>query len=489
MILDGNPSFTRPRYPKYLAGDVESEDELSAVADVAVRRAGGRGALGPIARGANVLIVSTEDQDPSVLSLLATAMRDVGAATVTDLKWSELGLPAGRYSAADGWRELSDERVETVISAGERVEQDALGRLLDAHPEFDHIYAGDGGEGHYRILFGEKFRANWMYRRREDLLARYTNFPVELQRLLEGRLVAMFGRAAGVHITDPEGTDISWDVTPDEAALWQRGSRIPWHIIGTTIEGVRFAQVRPAFGGNRVGSLAKFAPFAARHYPTINGVIAGTVNHTGFFPRIKVSVKNGRIESIEGGGEYGRRLNELVDRFRDVQYPGYPEPGYHYLNDATIGSNPKTFRAMDTLWSTASPWYGGGNERYRAGVIHFGFGAEHDDPEFLKFGKDEQVPIKHMAHVHAYFPTYEIKDRATGEWFKVVDNGRLTVLDDPAVRRVASLLANPDDLLAYDWIPAIPGVNFEGDYERDYAPDPVAWIRRDVSGEFGDPVN
>ena len=28
---------------------------------------------------------------------------------------------------------------------------------------------------------------------------------------------------------------------------------------------------------------------------------------------------------------------------------GYPEPGYHYFNDATIGANPKTFRSMETL--------------------------------------------------------------------------------------------------------------------------------------------
>lgn len=94
-----------------------------------------------------------------------------------------------------------------------------------------------------------------------------------------------------------------------------------------------------------------------------------------------------------------------------------------------------------------------------------------------------------MAHVHAYFATYEIKDRQTGEWFKVIDRGRLTVLDDPVVRRVASLIANPNDLLAYDWVPAVPGINWPGDYLRDYAPDPVPWIRRDMAGEFGHPVD
>lgn len=484
----GDDRHSAPRFPGYMQVDSIGPGELEAVADAAVQRTGGRGVLGPIKPDANILILTTEDQDEDVFGIIADAMRRAGAKQVTGIKWSSLGLPTGDYSAADGWRELSNEHVDTVIAAGERVEQEALLKLLAEHPEYDQVYAGDAGEGHFKMAIGEKFRANWMYRRREDLLARYTNFPVQIQRLLERKLIDMFARASAVHITDPEGTDLSWEVSADEARLWRQGSWIPWHIIGTTIEAVRFAQVRPSFGGNRIDSLRRFAPIAAEHYPTINGVVAGTVNHTGFFPRIVVTVKGGKISSIEGGGEYGRRFAEIVDRFKDVQYPAYPGPGYHFINDATIGSNPKTFRAVETLWHTATPWYGGGNERYRAGVIHFGFGAEHDDPEFIKFGRENHVPIKHMAHVHAYFPTYEIKDRTSGEWFKVIDRGRLTVLDDPAVRRLASLIANPDDLLSYDWIPAIPGINYDGDYARDFAPDPVGWIRRDVAGEFGRPV-
>jgi hypothetical protein len=485
-MQDGKHS--EPRYPAYILEETKGADELAAVAEAAVQRAGGRGALGPIQKGAKILAMTTEDQDESIFQLLADAMKAAGAASVTEMKWSELGLPTGTYSAADGWRELSDEHVGDTIRNGERIEQDALLKLLEQHPEFDCIYAGDAGEGHYKMALGERFRANWMYRKREDLLARYTNFPVQIQRLLERKLVDMFSHAEAVHITDPEGTDLSWDVSEDEAELWKRGSWIPWHIIGTTIEAVRFAQVRPSFGGNRIDSLRKFAPIAAEHYPTINGVVAGTVNHTGFFPHIRIKVEGGKIASVDGGGEYGRRLSEIVERYKNVQYPAYPGPGYHFINDATIGSNPKTFREMETLWHTATPWYGGGNERYRAGVIHFGFGAEHDDPEFLKFGRENQVPIKHMAHVHAYFADYEIKDRRSGEWVKLIDRGRLTVLEDPAVRRLASLIANPDDLLAYDWVPAVPGINYAGDYQRDYASDPVPWIRRDVAGEFGRPV-
>jgi len=480
---------TTPRYPRYLNPSSISREELQAAAEAAVGRAGGRGALGPITKGAKVLVMTADDQDMETMGVIEEAMRDAGAASVRMLTWSSLGLPTGDFSAAEGERELSDLRVNTIIKAGERVEQDALKRLLATDGDYTHIYSGDAGEGHYRIALGERFKANWMYRKREDLLARYLNFPVHIQRLLERKLVDSFSRASEVRITDPEGTDIGWNVTEDEAKLWSKGAWIPWHIIGTTIEAVRFAQVRPSFGGSIKDSLRHFAPIAKRHYPGINGVISGTVNHTGFYPKVKVTVQEGRISSIEGGGKYGERFREIVDRFKNVQYPGYPAPGYHFLNDATIGSNPKTFRTIQSLWHTAIPWIGGGNERYRAGVVHFGFGAEHDDPEFIKFGVENKAPVKHMPHVHAYFPTYQIKDRATGAWFKVIDEGRLTVLDDPAVRRLAALIADPDELLAYDWVPAIPGVNHPGDYARDYAPDPTAWIRRDVAGEFGRPVS
>jgi hypothetical protein len=486
-VLNGD-RHTKPRYPAYLRPASISQEELVSAADAAANRIGGRGALGPIDKGAKVLVVSADDQDKETLDLLEAAVRRAGAASFRFVTWSSLGLPTGEYSAADGWRELSEERMETVIKAGERVEQDAMKRFLEKDNDFTHIYCGDAGEGHYKIALGDRFKANWMYRKREDLLARYTNFPAQIQRTLEGKLVKLFQRAAEVRITDPEGTDIGWNCTEEEARLWSQGAWIPWHIIGTTIEGVRFAQVRPSMGGNKIDSLRKFAPIAKRHYPGINGVVAGTVNHTGFFPRMSVTVEAGQVTKIEGGGDYGRRFREAVDRFRTVQYPGYPYPGWHFINDATIGGNPKTFRTFDSLWSTAIPWLGGGNERYRAGVIHFGWGAEHDDPEFIEFGMKNKAPTKHMAHIHSYFGTYKIKDRASGEWFDVIKDGRLQVLEDPAVRRVASLLADPDELLAYDWVPAIPGINHPGDYRTDFAPDPVKWIRRDQAGEFGRPV-
>jgi hypothetical protein len=112
------------------ANSAVSQGELEAVADAAVQRVGGRGVLGPIDNGANIVVLTTEDQDEAIFELIADAMRRAGASQVTHVKWSSLGLPTGDFSAADGWRELSDAHVETTISAGERVEQDALLKLV-----------------------------------------------------------------------------------------------------------------------------------------------------------------------------------------------------------------------------------------------------------------------------------------------------------------------------------------------------------------------
>jgi hypothetical protein len=38
-------------------------------------------------------------------------------------------------------------------------------------------------------------------------------------------------------------------------------------------------------------------------------------------------------------------------------------------------------------------------------------------------------------------------------------------------------------------VPAIPGINYPGDYHKDFAPDPVAWIKRDITGEFSQAVS
>ena len=117
-------------------------------------------------------------------------------------------------------------------------------------------------------------------------------------------------------------------------------------------------------------------------------------------------------------------------------------------------------------------------ERNRAGVFHHGFGSRrHFGEVFFKYIKENKIPHSHI-HMHNYFTTFEVKLRGAETWIKVTDRGRLASLDDPKIRTLAVKYGNPDELLSYDWVPPVPGINCEGDYLKDYAPDPVGYMKK-----------
>ena len=77
-------------------------------------------------------------------------------------------------------------------------------------------------------------------------------------------------------------------------------------------------------------------------------------------------------------------------------------------------------------------------------------------------------------HVHLLFPTFAVTSR-DGETREIIRHGRLTALDDPEVRELATRHGDPDELLGEDWIPAIPGISGPGSFDE-YARDPAPWI-------------
>ena len=60
---------------------------------------------------------------------------------------------------------------------------------------------------------------------------------------------------------------------------------------------------------------------------------------------------------------------------------------------------------------------------------------------------------KIIRHVDQYLSTFV----ADGKM--VIDRGHLLSLDDPEVQKVAEKYGDPKELLAEEWIPAVPGVN------------------------------
>ncbi len=106
-----------------------------------------------------------------------------------------------------------------------------------------------------------------------------------------------------------------------------------------------------------------------------------------------------------------------------------------------------------------------------------GVGSRRHFRDHRQYGKEHNLPLGHI-HVHNYFVTFEIKLQDTDYWYKVVDKGRLAALDDAKIRALAVKYGDPDEVLSYDWQPPLPGINCEGDYLKDYAPDPLGYLKK-----------
>ena len=187
---------------------------------------------------------------------------------------------------------------------------------------------------------------------------------------------------------------------------------------------------------------------------------------------------------VTGMGPFGilRAQGAALKEF--LQYPGlndrvfpyHTKPGFWYLYEIAFGSHPKAFRHPIPLEESGNT----SPERARSGVIHWGLGirlwhdpdAPTESKKWAEFSKQNNTPFDHGWHTHTYFTTYKVRLRNADKWVALLDKGRMTSLDHPEVRALASRYGNPDDVLAEDWIPEVPGINAPGDYMKDYAPNP-----------------
>jgi hypothetical protein len=214
-----------------------------------------------------------------------------------------------------------------------------------------------------------------------------------------------------------------------------------------------------------------------------NGVIAGTTNHTGYYPKREVIVKGGYIVDVKGGGIFGEAQKEFQQfpNINDKVFPFHEQnhPGYWWLYEIAMGTHPKGYRHPGGLETgTATP------ERNRAGVLHWGLGVTlHHDPgspeksqKLIDFTEQNNLPRDHGWHTHTYFSTYKVHLRNANQWVSLIDRGRMTSLDNPEVRALASRYGSPDLILTEDWRPNVPGVNMPGDYQQ-YAANPWSFVK------------
>lgn len=441
-----------------------------------VKKEQGRAALGPVKKGGAVLIVTLPDQDEFVQEAIIQALREEGAEKVDFIfehTFSELGERV--FSVEDGWREAGTMESEPWDMSGSQFYSDIAAGLRDyltQHPEYATVYFGLGGRNHLMYQLKEyfvKYKECWLFNNWEEFLSKAWTYPDELLIEIERRIIAVLGQASMVRITDPEGTHLEYPLTAEEARRWQRNAWWAGHLnldllMATTEESAKLP----------------VSPAVPPVFRDVNGVLAGTSNHMGFIPRIELFIEGGRLAAVKGGGRYGEMIGEMKDRHRNVHWPGYPDKGFFWYCDCALCTVVKAFRRKSDLFK--SYWrLPNITERNRAGVFHQGIGSRRHGKKYLSYARKHNLNTGHI-HVHNYFATFEVKIQDSEYWYKIVDKGRPTAMDDPGLRALAVKYGDPDDLLSFDWIPPLPGINCAGDYLTDYAPDPVAYLKKRIKG-------
>jgi len=489
------PNYPAPRFPKYLR-TVTTVEPLMPSARLAARQIAGRTPLGLVKSGEHLMLVVPDNQDPLILEAVKKALEERGVKVSTFKSHQMRGLTEqqskenaeatkGNLVYGDhGWKELVGGPMERFLTPEQRKaaavpppphkakqgDLDGTVAYVAAHRDIDRVIYGAGGRARQQRAFGKdsgKFLGNWTYVKQSDLLSKVPEFPGDVWKTIEEKILDSLPFIESVRMSDPEGTDVSWKVTEEEAEKWAKAALLQGHLFMYPLQGSR-------------GILE--AAFDSQVFPDSNGVLAGCSNHTAYFPCVKAFIEHGQISRIEGGGRMGDLARTLLSNpeLRNAKYPDAPRPGYWYWFEAALGTNPKYFRPIHELMNGGA---GAINlfERNRSGVFHFGLGFESLDPDAKKYCEANNLPCDHDWHIHNYFITYAAKLRDENQTINIIDKGHLTQLDNAEVRALASRYGDPDLILREEWIPGIPGINEPGDYQKDYAPDPWKWIKR--SGE------
>jgi hypothetical protein len=360
------------------------------------------------------------------------------------------------------------------LATGRTAIPEYLNKYMDENPKVRGVFYADGGP----VRWSFKPQERWMGVFRFDTLMNVlsdtgfgTNIPADVWMMSEEGSMEAATATDKVTVTDPEGTDVWWDLTEEQAQRWYKGYYRRGHL---------FIFPQEAFGAY-AQSTVNFPSIDPEWIPVkpivrLHGKIVAHMSHMGYYPAMTEVWENGYLKEVQGGGKYGELLRTLMKMpgINEAQYPERDEKGYFWHYETAMGTNPKSIRP-DVLRGP------GGNDRERDGVIHWGLGVQHwhDNgkpgetypPSLTEFGRKNKVTSSHSFHMHTYFNTIKYRIRGTQRWVTVYDRGRAASLDSPEVRALASRYGNPDTLLATNWVPEFPGINAPGKYEE-YARDP-----------------
>ncbi len=532
-----NP-VTAPAFPSYLKKPT-SVEELMPQARAAVRQSGGRTPLGLVLPGKTLLIVVGEIREPRpnmmVQEALRRAVEERGAKAIVVTTWDLLGVTEEQYvkvrtalrefTISDGQRELEyfftttglmrkpedgrawvrnndpdlykatwpvpkidDPELKELASRYQQAIPNALVAYLDKNPGIDWVVWRSGGRGNTRRLLdhhADKYLGSYTYFDLYDLMSQVPAFPSDVWRQVETKTIESIAFVDRVEVTDPEGTAFGYNVAADEAKAWAEGIYQQGHLYMFPAQGTgRFPYSKieyPKLTGTYIKPVQ----------PEVTGIIASTTSHAASHPRVEIHVTKGLISDIKGGGLYGEglRLLQNYPGTRDKQWPIASKPGYWWLYEAGMGTNPKYFKHPAEVLEGINL-----SERNVAGIVHWAFGTEVAmgpdkpgdwDAQTIAFSEQNALPMGHSMHNHNVLPTFQVRIRELDQWVTLVEHGGLKALEDVGVRALASRYGNPAQILARDYVTALPGINAPGSYDE-YARHPGAyWIKWAESIEAG----
>ena len=407
-----------------------------------------------IKAGDKILFVVLSEYDPMVVEAMCRAMREIGACVdLLTLDSTPVAPPeelAVHEAIAFDKEEDDYSYYYTLIT---NLIRTSTAKTMVELGKYDMVIAGSAGPLPEVTFPWQRFNCTAL----EDFAGPLIDTQPDLQKLIDQKVWNQITSCEVLRLTDPEGTDIKWTNYKDERPFLET------HILA------RPFNIGYGFGGR----------------DDCAGVVAGTINHVGAFPHCKAYIERGQVVKVEGGGKYGEVWREKLEKYKNVELPSFPlllgeapkykisDPGLFWFFECAIGTIPTVSRLpREGLFQNYANFL---HDRLRTGYVHNGFGpAVTGQRELIEAG----LPWVHV-HIHSMFATLEGSTNKS-ETITVIDKGHLTALDDAEVRSLASRYGNPDELLKEVWFPAVPGINVPGDYMKDYAQDPVSWIKKEA---------
>lgn len=172
-----------------------------------------------------------------------------------------------------------------------------VNKYMAENPDIKGVFYGTGGAIWENIEPKEKWLGLFRFDNQWEIMTDAREFPADVWMLSEEITMEPLGASDKASITDPEGTDVWWTLTEDQAQRWARGVYLRGHL---------FMFPQEAYGGyglnvlNYPANVPEYIPAAP--IVEMNGTLAARASHSGYYSRMVQIWKDGYLVDVEGMG-------------------------------------------------------------------------------------------------------------------------------------------------------------------------------------------